>query len=139
MTYVIGMATTATSSANSSTVTASFTYGTNLATAEQKVQSAINRISSRLPQNVDPQVLTFSFGDLPVGRHDKAFAIPPDLAERFSDRQSDVPRRALFEQKVDDLSRRSVAEQLAQGLLVPGDAVAFYQGQEVLRSVAAQG
>jgi HAE1 family hydrophobic/amphiphilic exporter-1 len=58
--------TTATSSANSSQITASFTYGTELATAEQKVQSAINRISSQLPDDVDPQVLTFSLSDLPV-------------------------------------------------------------------------
>ena len=59
-------ATSATSSTNSSTVTASFTYGTDITTAEQKVQLAINRISSSLPEDVDPQVLTFSLSDLPV-------------------------------------------------------------------------
>jgi len=59
-------ATSATSSTNSSTVTASFTYGTDITTAEQKVQLAINRISSTLPDGVDPQVLTFSLDDLPV-------------------------------------------------------------------------
>ncbi len=37
--------TQSTSSANVSSVTASFTYGTNIATAEQKVQLAINRLS----------------------------------------------------------------------------------------------
>ena len=58
--------TTATSSANSSTVTASFTYGTDITTAEQKVQLAINRIASTLPDSVEPQVLTFSLSDLPV-------------------------------------------------------------------------
>jgi HAE1 family hydrophobic/amphiphilic exporter-1 len=58
--------TTATSNTNSSTVTASFTYGTDITTAEQKVQLAINRISSTLPEGVDPQVLTFSLSDLPV-------------------------------------------------------------------------
>jgi HAE1 family hydrophobic/amphiphilic exporter-1 len=58
--------TTASSTTNSSTISASFVYGTNIATAEQKIQSAINRISSRLPSGVSPQVLTFNFADLPV-------------------------------------------------------------------------
>jgi len=57
---------TAVSNANSSTVTASFTYGTDIAVAEQKVQSAVNRLSSSLPEGVEPQVLTFSLSDLPV-------------------------------------------------------------------------
>ncbi|WP_345752240.1 efflux RND transporter permease subunit [Microbacterium rhizophilus] len=59
-------ATSATSTTNSSIVQASFTYGTNLATAEQKLQQAINRISSQLPEDVDPQVLSVSLDDLPV-------------------------------------------------------------------------
>lgn len=58
--------TTATSSANFSNITAAFDYGTNLATAEQKVQTAINRIAGQLPDGADTQVLTFNFSDLPV-------------------------------------------------------------------------
>ncbi len=58
--------TTATSSANFSSISASFEYGTNIATAEQKIQTAINRISNTLPDSADPQVLTFNFSDLPV-------------------------------------------------------------------------
>jgi hydrophobic/amphiphilic exporter-1 (mainly G- bacteria), HAE1 family len=58
--------TTATSNANFSSVTASFVYGTNITSAEQKVQLAINRIQSQLPANVDPSVITFNFSDLPV-------------------------------------------------------------------------
>ncbi|MFT4122493.1 MAG: efflux RND transporter permease subunit [Microbacteriaceae bacterium] len=57
--------TTATSSTDLSTVTASFDYGTDLATAEQKVQSAINRIAGTLP-DVDPEVITVDLGALPV-------------------------------------------------------------------------
>ncbi|MFM9878380.1 MAG: efflux RND transporter permease subunit [Rhodoglobus sp.] len=57
--------TTATSSANVSQITASFDYGTNIATAEQKVQLAINRLSD-LPDLAQTQVLTFNFSDLPV-------------------------------------------------------------------------
>ena len=58
--------TSATSSTNSSLISASFTYGTDLATAEQKILQAINRIRTALPEGVDPQVVTGSFDDLPV-------------------------------------------------------------------------
>ena len=58
--------TTAMSSTNASIVQASFTYGTDLATAEQKITQAINRIKSDLPADVEPNVVSFSFDDLPV-------------------------------------------------------------------------
>ncbi|GAA3659697.1 efflux RND transporter permease subunit [Microbacterium marinilacus] len=59
-------ATSATSTTNASVVQASFTYGTDLATAEQKLQQAVNRISGDLPEDVSPQVLSISLDDLPV-------------------------------------------------------------------------
>jgi HAE1 family hydrophobic/amphiphilic exporter-1 len=59
-------ATTATSTTNASIVQATFAYGTNLATAEQKIQQAINRISGQLPEDVSPQVLAVSIDDFPV-------------------------------------------------------------------------
>ena len=43
--------TTATSTTNASIIQASFTYGTDLATAEQKILQAINRIKSTLPDS----------------------------------------------------------------------------------------
>ncbi|MFJ6651613.1 efflux RND transporter permease subunit [Microbacterium sp. NPDC091313] len=58
--------TTATSTTNSSIISASFTYGTDLATAEQKITQAINRISSQLPDSVEPNVISASVDDLPV-------------------------------------------------------------------------
>lgn len=58
--------TTATSTTNSSIVQASFTYGTDLATAEQKITQAINRIKGQLPSGVDPNVVSFAIDDLPV-------------------------------------------------------------------------
>ncbi|WP_456286724.1 efflux RND transporter permease subunit [Microbacterium sp. JZ70] len=58
--------TMATSTTDASIVQATFAYGSNLATAEQKMQQAINRISSQLPENVEPQVLSVSIDDLPV-------------------------------------------------------------------------
>ncbi len=58
--------TSATSSTGSSVVNATFTYGTDLVTAEQKIMQAINRVSARLPKDVEPQVLAASFDDFPV-------------------------------------------------------------------------
>ena len=58
--------TTATSTTNASIVQAMFEYGTNLATAEQKMQQAINRIAQQLPDDVTPQVLSVSIDDFPV-------------------------------------------------------------------------
>ncbi|MFP7834811.1 efflux RND transporter permease subunit [Marisediminicola sp. LYQ134] len=58
--------TTATSNTNISTVSASFEYGTDIVIAEQRVTQAINRISSQLPDDVDPQALSGSIDDLPV-------------------------------------------------------------------------
>ncbi|WP_341956356.1 efflux RND transporter permease subunit [Microbacterium sp. LWH13-1.2] len=58
--------TTATSTTNASIVQATFAYGTNLATAEQKIQQAINRISGQLPADLSPQVLAVSIDDFPV-------------------------------------------------------------------------
>ena len=58
--------TTSTSSTNRSSVSASFDYGTDLVSAEQKVERAINRIKDVLPSGVDPRVITGSIDDLPV-------------------------------------------------------------------------
>ncbi len=57
--------TVATSTSGASTVSASFVYGTNIATAEQKVQLAINRLTT-LPEAAQVNVLTGSFDDFPV-------------------------------------------------------------------------
>jgi len=75
--------TSATSSANFSNITASFAYSTDLATAEQKITTAINRIKSSLPDGVDPQVLQFNLSDLPIVQ----LAVTSDLdATELSDR-----------------------------------------------------
>ncbi|MFS0866136.1 efflux RND transporter permease subunit [Microbacterium sp. 179-B 1A2 NHS] len=58
--------TSATSTTNASIIQASFAYGTNLATAEQKIVQAINRIDDSLPDGIDTSVLAFSTDDLPV-------------------------------------------------------------------------
>ena len=58
--------TSATSTTNASIVQASFTYGTDLVSAEQKVSLAINRIKTQLPDGVDPTVVTANIDDFPV-------------------------------------------------------------------------
>ena len=57
-------ATSSTSGAGVSTVSASFSYGTDLARAEQKIQLALNRVT--LPEAVDTQVVSFSLSDFPI-------------------------------------------------------------------------
>ncbi len=58
--------TSTTSSTNLGLISATFTYGTDLATAEQKINQAINRIKSTLPADVEPEVLSGGLDDLPV-------------------------------------------------------------------------
>ena len=58
--------TSATSTTNASIIQASFTYGTDLATAEQKINQAINRIKAQLPEGVEPNVISASIDDFPV-------------------------------------------------------------------------
>ena len=60
--------TSGTSSTSSSVVFAEFTYGINIPTTEQRVQQAVNRILSQLPENAEPTVLTGSIADFPVLR-----------------------------------------------------------------------
>jgi multidrug efflux pump subunit AcrB len=58
--------TSTTSSTNSSLVNATFTYGTDLTKAESKITQAINRIKTKLPDGLDPQVISGSVDDFPV-------------------------------------------------------------------------
>lgn len=58
--------TTATSSTGASMVLAEFEYGVDLPATEQKVERAISRISSLLPENVDPSVMSGSLDDFPI-------------------------------------------------------------------------
>jgi multidrug efflux pump subunit AcrB len=64
---ITGLETTSTTSSTGlSRVTASFTYGTDLAFAEQKLLSSVNRIANQLPEDVDPRVIALSLDDFPV-------------------------------------------------------------------------
>ena len=60
------LGTTSTSSTGMSVVLAEFEFGTETAKVEQKMTQALGRISSFLPENVDPSVLAISLDDFPV-------------------------------------------------------------------------
>ena len=75
--------TTTTSSAGRSVVTAKFSYGTDLVYAEQRIQQAVNRIRSDLPDDVDPTVLSGSFDDLPVVQLGATGGDEAELAEHL--------------------------------------------------------
>ena len=69
--------TSATSQQGVSQVVAEFAYGTNLESAEQKVQLAINKLSNVLPAAASPQVFAGSFADAPIVQ----YAVTSDLTQ----------------------------------------------------------
>jgi multidrug efflux pump subunit AcrB len=133
--------TNATSSTGQSVVSASFQYGSNLASAEDKIQTAVNALS--LPDSVQTQIVTGSFDDLPVlqvavsasGNQEQlvdrlqASAIP-DLEKLDGVRQADVfgnpGRRVVITPDEDELAARGLSQTAISdalddnGTLIPG-------------------
>ncbi len=133
--------TSATSSTGQSVVSASFQYGSNLASAEDKIQTAVNALS--LPDSVQTQIVTGSFDDLPVlqvavsasGNQEQlvdrlqASAIP-DLEKLDGVRQADVfgnpGRRVVITPDPDEVAARGLSQTAisdaldANGTLIPG-------------------
>jgi HAE1 family hydrophobic/amphiphilic exporter-1 len=106
-----------TSTSGQSTVTAEFVYGTNLTTAEQKVQLAVDRLQSRLPDGVTPQVVAFSLSDLPVIQLAVTSDLDPAvLASRLQD--STVTRL----QQLDGVRAASVLGDRGQRITITPDA-----------------
>jgi HAE1 family hydrophobic/amphiphilic exporter-1 len=109
--------TAATSSTNSSVVTAQFNYGTDLDTASQKVQSAINQITSALPANLNPQVLTASTDSLPV------VALAVTSKQNNQQLSADISRLVIPEiNKVDGVGAASLIGQVGQRVSITPDA-----------------
>jgi HAE1 family hydrophobic/amphiphilic exporter-1 len=105
------------SSTNRSLITAKFTYGTNLATAEQKLDQAINRIKSTLPDTVDPQVLSGSFDDLPIIQ----LAVTGD--ESGKQLGDDITRLVLPDiKKVDGVNDAQLIGRIGQRVSITPDA-----------------
>jgi HAE1 family hydrophobic/amphiphilic exporter-1 len=138
--------TSAVSSTNQSLITAMFTYGSDLDTAEQKIDQAISNIKSTLPANVQPQVLSGSISDLPVielavSSHQSESALAADLTKlalpevknvtgvdgaqligAAGDRVTITPDPAKLASH--GLTTQSITSALAQnGILVPGGSI----------------
>ncbi|WIE65473.1 efflux RND transporter permease subunit [Curtobacterium sp. MCLR17_036] len=136
--------TTATSSTGQSVVSASFDYGSNLASAEDKIQTAVNALS--LPDSVQTQIVTGSFDDLPVlqlavtGKGDQEQLVDrlnatavPDLEKLDGVRQADVfgnpGRRVVITPDEDELAARGLTTQSISdalddnGTLIPGGTI----------------
>ncbi|MGF3054202.1 efflux RND transporter permease subunit [Microbacterium sp. YY-03] len=107
--------TSATSTTNASVVQASFTYGTDLSTAEQKMTQAVNRISSQLPESVDPQVLLLSIDDLPAVQ----LAVSGGNAETIQTRLENIVVPEL--EKIDGVNQAAILGATTQRVVITPD------------------
>jgi len=113
--------TSATSSSGISTVQASFTYGTDLTRAEQKVELAVGRIQSQLPSGVDPQVVTFSVGDFPVVQ----LAVTSDLdTAELASRLETLTKPAI--EQLDGINAATIYGATGQRIEITPDAAALF-------------
>lgn len=128
--------TSTTSSTGVSRVVASFTFGTDLAFAEQKLLSAVNRIAPQLPEDVDPQVIAFSFDDLPVT------AVAVTGAEDPSTLSDEITRTTLPELRDIDGVREAtlVGDQGRRVVITPDPATLAQYGltTQAIRDALAQ-
>ncbi|WP_159605889.1 efflux RND transporter permease subunit, partial [Agromyces humi] len=138
--------TSTTSSTGLSRVAASFTYGTDLAFAEQKLLSAVNRIAGQLPEDVDPQVLALSLDDFPVIQvavtgADDISALSDEISRttlgelndldgvREATLIGDVGQRVTITPNPEELAARGISQQAIRtalqqnGLLVPAGTI----------------
>lgn len=112
--------TTATSTTNASIVSASFTYGTDLATAEQKILAAIGRIDDQLPDSADTSVASASIDDFPVIQ--LAVTGFPDAETIQATLQSTVIPEL---QDVDGVNAASIVGGVGQRVTITPDAAAL--------------
>lgn len=128
--------TSTTSSTGVSRVVASFTFGTDLAFAEQKLLSAVNRIAPQLPDDVDPQVIAFSFDDLPVT------AVAVTGAEDSATLSDEITRTTLPELRDIDGVREAtlVGDQGRRVVITPDPATLAQYGltTQAIRDALAQ-
>jgi HAE1 family hydrophobic/amphiphilic exporter-1 len=137
--------TTATSSTGQSVVSAEFDYGSNLASAEDKIQTVVNALS--LPDSVQTQIVTGSFDDIPVlqlavsdpGADQEQLVDTlnqtaiPDLEKLDGVRQADVygnpGRRIVITPDKDALTQRGLSQTAISdalddnGTLIPGGTI----------------
>ncbi|MBM7832876.1 HAE1 family hydrophobic/amphiphilic exporter-1 [Agromyces cerinus] len=128
--------TSTTSSTGLSRVTASFTYGTDLAFAEQKMLSAVNRIAGQLPEDVDPQVIALSLDDFPV------LQIAVTGADDISALSDEIERTTLPEiTDVDGVREASLVGEIGQRVTItpdPAKLAAYGITQQAIRDALQQ-
>lgn len=128
--------TSTTSSTGLSRVAASFTYGTDLAFAEQKLLSAVNRISSQLPDDVDPQVLALSLDDFPV------LQVAVTGVDDISALSDEIERTTLAEiSDVDGVREATLIGEVGQRVTItpdPAKLAALGLTQQAIRDALAQ-
>ncbi|MFF2275892.1 efflux RND transporter permease subunit [Agromyces sp. NPDC058126] len=128
--------TSTTSSTGLSRVTASFTYGTDLAFAEQKLLSAVNRIQSQLPDDVDPQVIALSLDDFPV------LQIAVTGADDMSALSDEIERTTLGEiTDVDGVRDATLVGEIGQRVTItpdPAKLAEFGITQQAIRDALQQ-
>ncbi|SIN87102.1 efflux RND transporter permease subunit [Agromyces cerinus] len=128
--------TSTTSSTGLSRVTASFTYGTDLAFAEQKMLSAVNRIAGQLPDDVDPQVIALSLDDFPV------LQIAVTGADDISALSDELERTTLPEiTDVDGVREASLVGEIGQRVTItpdPAKLAAYGITQQAIRDALQQ-
>ncbi|WP_341976192.1 efflux RND transporter permease subunit [Microbacterium sp. LWO13-1.2] len=112
--------TTATSTTNASIVQATFAYGTNLATAEQKIQQAINRVAQQLPDDVSPQVLAVAIDDFPV------IQVAVTGFDDAENAQAELERVAIPDlEDVDGVNAAQIVGGIGQRITITPDAAAL--------------
>ncbi|MFB9308461.1 HAE1 family hydrophobic/amphiphilic exporter-1 [Agromyces hippuratus] len=128
--------TSTTSSTGLSRVTASFTYGTDLAFAEQKMLSAVNRIAGQLPDDVDPQVIALSLDDFPV------LQIAVTGADDISALSDEIERTTLPEiTDVDGVREASLVGEIGQRVTItpdPAELATYGITQQAIRDALQQ-
>src|SRR5699024_7440222 len=108
-----------TSSTGLSMVIAEFDYGSDTAKLVQKMTQSVSRISSILPENVTPEVMSFNFDDFPVIQP----AVSTDDTEGLATKVNDllVPELA----RPDDGASPSVLGAPGQRISITPDAEAM--------------
>ncbi|WP_350348743.1 efflux RND transporter permease subunit [Agromyces sp. G08B096] len=128
--------TSTTSSTGLSRVTASFTYGTDLAFAEQKLLSSVNRVQGQLPEDVDPQVVAFSLDDFPV------ISIAVTGADDISALSDEITRTTLGEiEDIDGVREASLVGDIGQRVTITPDQAklaSFGLTQQAIRDALQQ-
>ena len=134
---ITGLETTSTTSSTGlSRVAASFTYGTDLAFAEQKLLSAVNRIANQLPEDVDPQVLALSLDDFPV------LQVAVTGVDDISALSDEIERTTLGEiTDVDGVREATLIGEVGQRVTItpdPAKLAALGLTQQAIRDALAQ-